>query len=94
MPRSCDDRSGRGHGPFGAETDVSIAVARKAGCSDDVAFVTLSKTDAADNLPRLPDIEARLAATLTSVWARDVRMGRNYMTAAMSTWRGRVLPHL
>jgi len=45
-------------------------IAREAGCSEDVAFVALSKTDARDDLPRLPDIEGRLAATLTSVWPR------------------------
>ncbi len=45
-------------------------VAREAGCSDDVAFVALSKTYACDDLPRLPDIEGRLVATLTSVWPR------------------------
>jgi Cap4, dsDNA endonuclease domain len=45
-------------------------VAKEAGCSDDVAFVALSKTDARDDLPRLADVEARLVATLTSVWTR------------------------
>lgn len=45
-------------------------VAREAGCSNEVAFVALSKTEARDDLPRLPDIEARLVATLTSVWTR------------------------
>lgn len=43
-------------------------VSRDAGCSDEVAFVALSKTYASDDLPRLPDIEARLVATLTSTW--------------------------
>jgi hypothetical protein len=45
-------------------------IAREAGCSDDVAFVAMSKTDASDELPRFPDIEGRLVVTLTSVWAR------------------------
>lgn len=45
-------------------------IAKEAGCSDDVAFVALSKTDASDDLPRLPDIEMRLVGTLTSVWTR------------------------
>lgn len=45
-------------------------VAGEAGCSNDVAFVALSKTVARDDLPRLPDIEARLVETLTSVWTR------------------------
>lgn len=43
-------------------------VSKDAGCIDDVAFVALSKTHASDELPRLPDIESRLVATLTSTW--------------------------
>ena len=45
-------------------------VARDAGCSNEVAFVALSKTEARDDLAKLPDIEARLVTTLTSVWTR------------------------
>ena len=45
-------------------------IAREAGCSDDVAFVALSKTDARDDLPRLADVEGRLVSMLTSVWTR------------------------
>lgn len=43
-------------------------ISKQAGCSDAVAFEALSKTHASDDLPRLPDIEARLVATLTSTW--------------------------
>lgn len=45
-------------------------VAKEAGCSEEVAFAALSKTAARDDLPRLPDIEARLVSTMTSVWNR------------------------
>lgn len=45
-------------------------ISKNAGCSEDVAFEALSKTRASDDLPRLPDIEARLVATLTSKWTR------------------------
>lgn len=47
-------------------------VAREAGCTEDVAFTALSKTEAKDNLPKLADIEVRLVATLTGVWIRAV----------------------
>jgi len=43
-------------------------ISKEAGCSDDEAFKALSKTSASDDLPRLPDIDARLVATLTSIW--------------------------
>jgi len=43
-------------------------VGEEADCSEDVAFVALSKTHASDDLPRLADIEARLVTTLTSTW--------------------------
>jgi hypothetical protein len=43
-------------------------VAQDADCSEDVAFVALLKTDASDDLPKLPDTEVRLVTTLTSVW--------------------------
>ena len=45
-------------------------VATEAGCSNDAAFVALSKTYACDDLPGLPDIEGRLVTTLISVWPR------------------------
>ena len=45
-------------------------VASDAGCTPEVAFTALSKADAADNLPKLPDIEIRLVTTLTDVWIR------------------------
>lgn len=45
-------------------------VARGVGCSAEVAITALSKTDAIDDLPKLPDIEARLVDTLTAVWPR------------------------
>lgn len=45
-------------------------IAREAGCPDDVAFEALSKTDASDDLPRLPDVELRLVSTLTGCWTR------------------------
>jgi Cap4 dsDNA endonuclease len=45
-------------------------IAREAGCPDDVAFEALSKTDASDDLPKLPDVEVRLLSTLTSIWSR------------------------
>jgi len=43
-------------------------VAKEAGCSDDVAFNSLSKTYASDHLPKLHDIETRLVSTLTYRW--------------------------
>lgn len=43
-------------------------VSKDAGCSEDVAFAALSKTQASDNLPKLSDIESRLRATLNSIW--------------------------
>jgi hypothetical protein len=43
-------------------------IAKKAGCSDDVAFVALSKTHASDDLPKRPDIAGRLVTTLNSTW--------------------------
>lgn len=45
-------------------------IAREAGCSEDVAFVALQKTEARDDLPKIPDITTRLAQTLTDVWSR------------------------
>ena len=45
-------------------------VAKAAGCPEDIAFAALSKSHASDDLPRLPDVEARLVTTLTSVWSR------------------------
>lgn len=45
-------------------------VASEAGCTAEVAFTALSKTDASDDLPKLPDIEMRLITTLTPVWTR------------------------
>jgi len=45
-------------------------VAKKADCTEEVAFTALSKTDATDDLPKLADIEVRLVATLTEVWIR------------------------
>ncbi len=45
-------------------------IAREAGCSEDVAFVAMQKTEAKDDLPKIPDITTRLAQTLTDVWSR------------------------
>ncbi len=57
----------------GPATSFLVRVAREAGCSAEVAFTALSKTDAMDELPKLSDIEIRLVTTLTGVWvyARD-----------------------
>jgi hypothetical protein len=46
------------------------AITRKADCTSEVAFAALSKTDAIDDLPKLPDIEMRLVTTLVEVWIR------------------------
>ena len=43
-------------------------VAKKAACSENLAFVALSKTNADDNLPKFSDINSRLIDTLTSIW--------------------------
>src|SRR5262252_3503635 len=45
-------------------------IAKEAGCSEDVTFVALQKTEAKDDLPKLPDITTRLVQTLTDVWNR------------------------
>jgi len=45
-------------------------VASEAGCTAEVAFTALYKTDASDDLPKLPDIQMRLVTTLTGVWTR------------------------
>lgn len=45
-------------------------VTSEAGCAAEVAFTALSKTDASDDLPKLPDIQMRLVTTLTGVWTR------------------------
>lgn len=45
-------------------------VASEADCTAAVAFTALSKTDASDDLPKLPDVEMRLVTTLTGVWTR------------------------
>lgn len=47
-------------------------IAREAGCSPEVAFSALSKTQARDDLPKLVDIEVRLVDTLTDIWPRAV----------------------
>jgi hypothetical protein len=57
-------------------------IAREAGCSEDVAFVALSKTDARDDLPRLPDVEGRLVSVLTSVWTRATECSYNSVVFA------------
>jgi Cap4, dsDNA endonuclease domain len=46
-------------------------VAREAECTEETAFTALSKTDADDSLPKLPDIKMRLVTTLTSTWTRS-----------------------
>jgi len=43
-------------------------ISTEAGCVTEVAFTALSKADASDDLPKLPDIEMRLVITLTGVW--------------------------
>lgn len=45
-------------------------IAREAGCSDEVAFVAMQKTEANDELPKIQDVMTRLAQTLTDVWNR------------------------
>jgi hypothetical protein len=45
-------------------------VASEAGCTAEVAFTALSKTDTSDDLPKLRDIEMRLVTTLTEIWTR------------------------
>ncbi|MBI5846625.1 MAG: DUF4297 domain-containing protein [Nitrospirae bacterium] len=45
-------------------------VSSEAGCSAELAFIALSKTEASDDLPKLSDIETRLVSTLAGVWAR------------------------
>ena len=45
-------------------------VASDASCTADVAFNALSKTEADDSLPKLPDIDMRLVAALVPVWTR------------------------
>jgi hypothetical protein len=45
-------------------------IAKAAGCSEDVAFVALQKSEARDDLPKLADITSRLLQTLPDVWSR------------------------
>jgi len=45
-------------------------IAKAAGCSEDVAFVALQKTEARHDLPKVGDITSRLVQTLTDVWSR------------------------
>jgi hypothetical protein len=54
----------------GIVTTFLSRIAREAGCSEDVAFVALQKTEARDDLPKIPDITTRLVQTLTDVWSR------------------------
>ena len=54
----------------GAAAKFLTRVASEAGCTEDVAFTALSKTDADDSLPKLRDIKVRLASELTQVWNR------------------------
>lgn len=55
--------------PSGVTSFLS-RIAKEAGCSDEVAFVAMQKTEANDDLPKLPDVTTRLAQTLTDVWNR------------------------
>ena len=73
-------------------------VARLAGCSDDVAFVALTKTEARDDLPRLPDVQLRLVSALTDVWARAAecsytRVARAARTLVLECERASTLEH-
>ena len=43
-------------------------IAKAADCSEHVAFTALSKTEARDDLPKIPDAQARLETTLSVVW--------------------------
>lgn len=43
-------------------------IASEAGCTNQIAFVALSKTEANSDLPKLQDIEQRLVTTLCSLW--------------------------
>jgi len=52
----------------GTVADFLSSIASKAGCTVDVAFTALSKTDASDDLPKLNDVEVRLVNTLIMVW--------------------------
>jgi Cap4, dsDNA endonuclease domain len=45
-------------------------VAKKAGCSEEVAFAAMKKCEASDDLPKREDVEARLVVTLTPLWDR------------------------
>lgn len=51
-------------------TSFLARIAKEAGCSGEVAFVAMQKTEANDDLPKLPDVTTRLAQTLTDVWNR------------------------
>lgn len=51
-------------------TNFLSRIAREAGCSEDVAFVALQKTEAIADLPKLADITTRLVQTLTDIWTR------------------------
>mgnify|MGYP000891921767 CR=1 FL=1 len=53
-----------------AVADFLDHVVKGAGCTAEVAIAALSRTDAIDDLPKLPDVEARLVDTLTAVWPR------------------------
>lgn len=55
--------------PSGVTTFLS-RIAKEAGCSDEVAFVALQKTQANSDLPKLPDAMTRLVQALTDVWSR------------------------
>jgi hypothetical protein len=45
-------------------------VAKKAGCSEDIALSALKKSSASADLPGRADVEARLFTTLTPVWTK------------------------
>jgi Cap4-like dsDNA endonuclease family protein len=55
--------------PSGVTSFLS-KIAKEAGCSDEVAFVAMQKTEANGDLPKIPDVMTRLAQTLTDVWNR------------------------
>jgi len=46
------------------------SIASNAGCSIDVAFVAMTKTDASDDLPKLADVEMRLCSAITETWVQ------------------------
>jgi len=57
-------------------------IAEAAGCSEEVAFVALSKTNADHDLPKLQDALSRLVDTLTTVWPRAAECSHSSVVRA------------